>query len=114
MINDIGPVLETKGIERIKSYVGRTQSWPTWMHAARYFREALGEVFPRWALDRWLVYAKRVCKVNANGRITFDYDMRIAEPFKGTGGVSDFDPWIAFRGLAERPCWWSEGRVRTC
>ncbi|MBA3676568.1 MAG: alpha/beta hydrolase [Sphingosinicella sp.] len=103
LINDIGPVLDMKGIERIKTYVGRSQSWPTWMHAARFFRETHGEVFPGWGLDRWLIYAKRVCKLNPNGRIIFDYDMRIAEPFKAPGGETDFDPWIAFRGLADIP-----------
>src|SRR4028119_255357 len=29
MINDIGPVIDPKGIERIKGYVGKSQSWPT-------------------------------------------------------------------------------------
>lgn len=103
LINDIGPVLDAKGIARIKSYVGRSQSWPTWMHAARFFREAHGEVYPKWGLDQWLVFAKRACKLNPNGRVIFDYDMRIAEPFKVPGGESDFDPWVAFRGLAGIP-----------
>ena len=99
MINDIGPDLENRGLERIRGYVGRSQSWPTWLHAARYFAEAQRDVFPAWELDQWLVFAKRLCKLNSNGRIVFDYDMRIAEPFKLPGGATGFDLWGAFAGL---------------
>jgi pimeloyl-ACP methyl ester carboxylesterase len=99
MINDIGPVLVERGLERIRGYVGRSQSWPTWLHAARHFQEMLGDVYPGWPLEQWLVHAKRVCKLTANGRITFDYDMRIAEPFKIPGGATGFDLWQAFEGL---------------
>ena len=103
VINDIGPDLENRGLERIWSYVGRSQSWPTWLHAARYFAEAQRDVFPAWELDQWLVFAKRICKLNANGRIVFDYDMRIAEPFKLPGGATGFDLWSAFAGLNHVP-----------
>jgi pimeloyl-ACP methyl ester carboxylesterase len=103
MINDIGPVLEMRGLDRIRGYVGRSQNWPTWMHAARHFAGFLGEVYPKWGLEQWLVFAKRVCKLNPNGRIVFDYDMRIAEPFKVPGGETGFDPWAAFRGLKDAP-----------
>jgi pimeloyl-ACP methyl ester carboxylesterase len=103
MINDIGPDLDNRGLERIRSYVGRSQSWPTWLHAARYFAEAQRDVFPAWELDQWLVFAKRICKLNSNGRIVFDYDMRIAEPFKLPGGATGFDLWGAFAGLKNIP-----------
>ena len=99
LINDIGPVIVERGLERIRSYVGRSQSWPTWLHAARYFQEMLGDVYPGWPLEQWLVFAKRICKLTANGRITFDYDMRIAEPFKVPGGATGFDLQQAFEGL---------------
>jgi pimeloyl-ACP methyl ester carboxylesterase len=99
LLNDIGPELETRGLERIRSYVGRSQNWPTWLHAARFLAEAQGDRYPDWELDDWLVYAKRLCRLNANGRIVFDYDMRIAEPFKQPQGEAGFDLWPAFRAL---------------
>ena len=99
LLNDIGPELETRGLERIRSYVGRSQNWPTWLHAARHLAEAQGDRYPGWQIDDWLVYAKRLCRLNANGRIAFDYDMRIAEPFKLPQGEAGFDLWPAFRAL---------------
>ena len=99
VINDIGPEIEPRGLERIRTYVGRSQSWPTWMHAARHFAEAQGDVYPGWRLDQWLVFAKRLCKLSPAGRVVLDYDMRIAEPFKLPGGVTGFDMWRAFAGF---------------
>jgi pimeloyl-ACP methyl ester carboxylesterase len=99
LINDIGPDLEPRGLKRIRSFVGRSQSWPTWMHAARHFADAQRDIFPGWRLEQWLVFAKRLCKLGSNGRITLDYDMRIAEPFKLPGGPTGFDLHRAFAGL---------------
>lgn len=104
MINDIGPVMEEGGLERIRGYVGRSQNWPTWMHAARHFSESQREVFPDWTLDQWLAFAKRLCRLNSKGRIVLDYDMRIAEPFKAPAqGPAGFDLWQAFAGLGGIP-----------
>ncbi|HEX6376153.1 MAG TPA: alpha/beta hydrolase [Allosphingosinicella sp.] len=99
LLNDIGPVLETKGLEHIRSYVGRSQSWPTWLHAARFLREAQSDRYPDWDIGQWLVYAKRLCRLTPGGRVVFDYDMRIAEPFRAPGGDTGFDLWSAFAGL---------------
>jgi pimeloyl-ACP methyl ester carboxylesterase len=83
--------------------VGRTQSWPTWLHAARHFSEMQGDVYTRWKLDQWLTFAKRLCRLTSAGRITFDYDMRIAEPFKQPGGDTGFDLWPVFNSLKGIP-----------
>lgn len=103
LLNDIGPVLETQGLDHIRSYVGRSQSWPTWLHAARFLCEAQGDRYPDWDIGRWLVYAKRLCKLTKGGRIVFDYDMRIAEPFRQPGGDTGFDLWSAFAALRGVP-----------
>ncbi|QPQ56015.1 alpha/beta hydrolase [Allosphingosinicella flava] len=103
LINDIGPELDPAGLTRIRSYVGRSQSWPTWLHAARYFAEAQAGIYPGWTLDQWLAQAKRLCRLGQNGRIVFDYDMRIAEPFKAPDGTAGFDPWMALAGLEDVP-----------
>jgi len=103
LINDIGPVIEEGGLERIRTYIGRSQSWPTWLHAARYFSETLAGIYPKWNLEQWLTFAKRVCKLSSGGRIVFDYDMRIAEPFKAPAVAREIDPWATFRALSGVP-----------
>jgi pimeloyl-ACP methyl ester carboxylesterase len=103
LLNDIGPVLESDGLEHIRSYVGRSQSWPTWVHAARFLCESQIDRYPDWDNDQWLVYAKRLCRLTQNGRIAFDYDMRIAEPFRAPGGDTGFDLWTAFAALKDIP-----------
>jgi pimeloyl-ACP methyl ester carboxylesterase len=103
LLNDIGPEIETRGLDRIRSYVGRSQNWPTWLHAARFLAEMQADRYPDWGLDEWLVYAKRLGRLTASGRIVFDYDMRIAEPFKLPQGEAGFDLWPAFRALEGVP-----------
>lgn len=103
LLNDIGPELERVGIDRIQGYVGRAQSHATWLHAARALAEAQGEVYPRYDLERWLSYAKRLYKLTPGGRVVLDYDMKIAEPFRTTGGETGVDMWPAFDSLAGKP-----------
>jgi pimeloyl-ACP methyl ester carboxylesterase len=103
LLNDIGPVLETEGLDHIRSYVGRSQSWPTWLHAARAICEMQRDRYPDWEIGQWLVYAKRLCKLSPEGRVVFDYDMRIAEPFRQPSGDTGFDLWNAFAGLKGVP-----------
>lgn len=101
LLNDVGPVLEEKGLDHIRNYVGRSQSWPTWVHAARALCETQRDRYPDWDLDRWIVFAKRVCRLSPQGRIVLDYDMRIAEPLKAPAPAVDL--WPMFRGLRGTP-----------
>ena len=103
LLNDIGPSIDERGLARIRSYVGRSQNWPTWLHAARYFQESQSQIYPDWKLDQWLVFAKRLCRLNRHGRIVPDYDPRIAEPFKLAGAAPSADLWPAFKALAGIP-----------
>lgn len=103
LINDVGPEIEAAGMSRIRTYVGKANSWPTWMHAARAVAEQNGEFFPGYAIHDWLAMAKRLYRVNAAGRIVLDYDMRIAEPFRVPGNEAGPDMWRALAALADIP-----------
>jgi len=111
LLNDIGPAIETRGLDYIRSYVGRARDWPTWLHAARFLAEAQRDRYPDWEIDQWLVYAKRLCKLTPAGRIVFDYDMRIAELFKLPQGEAGFDLWPAFRALEGIPSLLVHGEI---
>ena len=103
LINDVGPVPDDKGVARIRTYVGRPQSWPTWVHAARDLCEVHKVAYPDWELEDWLAFAKRVGKLNNSGRVVLDYDVRIAEPFKTIASAEGVDMWPTWRALAGRP-----------
>ncbi|UAB79525.1 alpha/beta hydrolase [Erythrobacter sp. SCSIO 43205] len=103
VMNDIGPQIEADGIERITGYVGQGRSYPTWMHAARSICNVHAEAFPDYGLDQWLEMAKRTMVVSQNGRISYDYDMAIAEPFKEPEGAAPADLWPAFDALSGVP-----------
>ena len=103
LINDIGPAIEAGGLARIKSYVGKSMSWPTWIHAARALGEMNADVYPAYRLEDWLRLAKRMYRLTAGGRIVPDYDKNIAEPFRLPGGEAGVDLWPAFNALADVP-----------
>jgi pimeloyl-ACP methyl ester carboxylesterase len=103
VMNDIGPEVDPTGVARISGYVGQGRSYPTWVHAARGLAEAHGAAFPDYDLDQWLELAKRTMVVTQNGRISFDYDMAIAEPFAKPGNAAPPNLWLAFEALAGVP-----------
>ena len=103
LLNDIGPVIETSGLNRIKSYVGKTNAWATWLHAARALSDMNAAVFPEYKLEDWLVMAKRLCRLTPAGRIVPDYDKNIAEPFRLPGGEAGVDLWPALEALRDVP-----------
>ncbi|MBY0581644.1 MAG: alpha/beta hydrolase [Sphingomonas sp.] len=103
VLNDVGPEVEAGGLARIRSYVGKSSSWPTWVHAARGLAEANGDVYPNYQLSDWLAMAKRLYRLNSAGRIVLDYDLKIAEPLRVPGNEAGPDMWGAFDRLNNVP-----------
>ncbi|OQW46244.1 MAG: alpha/beta hydrolase [Proteobacteria bacterium SG_bin6] len=103
VLNDVGPELEPAGLARIRGYVGRSSSWPTWVHAARALAEANAGVYPDYGLTDWIAMAKRLYRVSSSGRIVLDYDMKIAEPFRLPGNEAGPDMWRALDRLKGVP-----------
>jgi pimeloyl-ACP methyl ester carboxylesterase len=103
ILNDVGPEISGKGLDRIRSYVGNARTFDTWMHAARAMAEAQGPIYPDFKIEDWLRFAKRSCKLSGNGRIILDYDMKIAEPFKAAGGEAGADLWPYFQAFGDCP-----------
>ncbi len=103
VLNDVGPEIDPAGLARIRSYVGKSSAWPTWMHAARAVAEANADAYPDYEIGDWLAMAKRLYRLNASGRIVLDYDMKIAEPFRLPGNEAGPDMWRALDQLAGAP-----------
>ena len=119
LLNDIGPVIESEGLDHIREYVGQGRSFPTWMHAARALQDLHGAVHPDWGIERWIAFAKQVMELGGSGNIRFDYDMRIADAFNdgdavnGSNIVGADDLWPAFEALAGRPVLVVHGETST-
>ena len=104
VINDIGPEVDPEGIAKIRTYLGKGGSFPTWMHAARSLEEVHGASHPGFDTQDWIAMAKRSMTLCNNGRIAFDYDMKIAEPFNEVDDTAvPPDMWPGFEALADKP-----------
>lgn len=103
VLNDVGPELQAAGLARIAEYVGQGRNFPTWMHAARALEEVHSAAHPDFGTEQWIAMAKRTMTVQQNGRIAFDYDMSIAEPFQAGEGAAPPDLWPAYEALQGKP-----------
>lgn len=103
LLNDVGPAIEPAGLQRIRGYVGRASSFPTWMHAARAVADANRDVYPEFRIQDWLAMAKRLYRLKSSGKIVLDYDLKIAEPFRTAGGAAPPDLWPALDALRGAP-----------
>jgi pimeloyl-ACP methyl ester carboxylesterase len=103
ILNDFGPMIEPEGLARLRGNVGRQANWPTFVHAARDLGQRHQAIYPGWGLADWLGFAHNLCRVGPSGRIIFDYDARIAEPFRLPNGDAGVDLWQAFGSLAGLP-----------
>ena len=114
VINDIGPVVDPQGIETIRGYLGKGGSFPTWMHAARSLEDVHGASHPGFDTNDWIAMAKRSMTLCSNGRIAFDYDMKIADPFNDADeNAVPPDLWPGFETLASRPLLLVRGALST-
>jgi pimeloyl-ACP methyl ester carboxylesterase len=102
MLNDIGPVIDQAGIDRIGGYVGREVRFDSWDEAIETLEERNREVFPRWKRAEWERFAHRIMHETADG-IGFQYDMRIADNFRAATEGPQGANWHLYESLAGRP-----------
>ena len=101
IINDVGPVINDVGVDRIKTYVGSGQRFRTWDEAGEIIARNT-QAFDNYSHDDWVRMAKRNCR-EENGEIVFDYDPAIAEPFNSAPSTPRVDLWPFFTALAQKP-----------
>jgi pimeloyl-ACP methyl ester carboxylesterase len=75
---DIGPVIETKGLERIRSYVGKLPAPTSWPAAVEMVQTILGPRFSGLAPEDVEAYARLTLK-ERNGAFVPRYDTRLTD-----------------------------------
>src|SRR5690242_12472909 len=103
VLNDIGPVIETKGLMRIKSYVGKLPQPRTIEEGAEILRRLFDTQFPKLTEEEWLAFSRRTWRVEG-GQLVPIYDVKLANR------LAEFDPerplpamWDQFDALAHVP-----------
>jgi len=103
VLNDIGPVIEPKGLMRIKSYVGKMPQPASFHEAADILRRLFGGQFPKLSDDDWVAFARRTFK-EARGRIVPDYDVKLGKMLETTNFERPLPAlWKQFDALAGVP-----------
>ncbi len=103
VFNDIGPVLAPEGLAHIGSYVGSGRPMADWDEAARMCASINGDAFPDLVEADWQAWARRTCRVLADGRIAFAYDPAIASGFADVGDTPQPDLWPLWELLGQTP-----------
>jgi pimeloyl-ACP methyl ester carboxylesterase len=78
VLHDIGPVIEPKGLIRIKSYVGKLPQPRSFAEGAEIQRQLFGMQFPRLTAEQWLAAAQRTWQMK-DGALQPTYDVRLAK-----------------------------------
>jgi pimeloyl-ACP methyl ester carboxylesterase len=103
VLHDIGPVIDSEGVARIKSYVGKLRQPQSFQEGAEILRELFGAQFPKLNAAQWLGAAQRTWHLQA-GKLIQTYDPALTET------LADFDIehplpplWNEFDALSRVP-----------
>jgi pimeloyl-ACP methyl ester carboxylesterase len=103
VLNDIGPVIEHKGLMRIKGYVGKLPQPQNFEDAAVILRQLFSAQFPRLTDEDWLASAHRTFKTE-HGRLVPTYDVRLAETLSSVApDKASPELWAQFDSLSRIP-----------
>jgi pimeloyl-ACP methyl ester carboxylesterase len=103
VLNDIGPVIEPKGLMRIRGYVGKLPQPTSFAEGAEILRRLFSAQFPKLTQEDWLAAAHRTFK-EQDGALVPTYDVRLMKTLEGVDFEKPFPPlWKEFDALAHVP-----------
>ena len=103
VLNDIGPVIEPKGLMRIKGYVGKLPQPRSFEEGAEILRRLFDAQFPKLGPDDWIASARRAFR-QENGALVPTYDVKLATTLEGVDFEKPFPPlWQQFDALGHCP-----------
>jgi pimeloyl-ACP methyl ester carboxylesterase len=101
VLNDIGPVIETKGLSRIAAYVGRMPVPRSWPEAAKLVSDLNAKAFPALSEADWEPIARQFFN-ERNGRPVAGYDPALGRAFSVLDGPMPA-MWAQFDALKNVP-----------
>jgi pimeloyl-ACP methyl ester carboxylesterase len=103
ILNDIGPVIDPKGLVRIKSYVGKLPTPRNFPEGADILLRLGSAQFPALSSESWLRQARQTW-TQANGALALAYDPKISKTLESVDIEKPLPPlWGAFDSLARIP-----------
>jgi pimeloyl-ACP methyl ester carboxylesterase len=103
VLYDIGPVIEPKGLARIKSYVGKLPQPRNFAEGAEMLRRLFDAQFPKLSSEQWLATAQRTWKID-DGALVPTYDVRLSRTLAKFDIERPLPPlWNEFDALARVP-----------
>ena len=101
ILNDVGPVISQKGLNRIAAYAGKAKTFTTWEQAIDYIMMINQTAFPGNTMAEWEKWAYRSFVKNQEGQLVLQYDPNIALPLQnGKLKASSLIARLAFHRLA--------------
>jgi pimeloyl-ACP methyl ester carboxylesterase len=101
VLNDIGPVIEPRGLARIKGYVGQLPQPKSFEEAAEVLRQLFSPQFPALSAGDWMELGQRTFR-DQGGRIIPDYDPKLAHALRDVDIERPLpDLWQQFDSLAD-------------
>ena len=100
LLNDIGPVVDPTGVERIGGHVGREPQIDDWQSLIDQLAAQNQNIYPDYGPAEWERFARRLAREDG-GKIRFDYDKAIADNFESAASAPDI--WPLYQALEGRP-----------
>jgi pimeloyl-ACP methyl ester carboxylesterase len=103
VLNDIGPVIESAGLNRIKAYVGKLPPLLNWPMAVAVMKYAAGPFFPALSDKDWEAYARLTLRED-KGHLLLNYDPALGKTLEGVDFTDPMpDMWTQFEALRHIP-----------
>jgi pimeloyl-ACP methyl ester carboxylesterase len=103
VLHDIGPVIEPKGLARLRSYVGKVPQPRSFAEGADILRHLFHGQFPNLSPDQWLASAQRAWQMR-DGALVPTYDVRLSRTLATIDIESPLPPlWNEFDALKRVP-----------
>lgn len=102
ILNDVGPVLDPRGVLRMRAHVGKLPLPRSFEDGARILRRQFEPHFPKLTQAEWIAFARRTWRLRGR-RLALDYDPKLARTLEDLDIARIPELWDQFDALAGIP-----------